>query len=176
MRLNLGCGTNIKKGYTNVDQYRNKGVDRVHDLNRFPYPFKDNSAELILLNNVLEHLKADFDKIMNEIKRILKPNGKVIIIVPHGKSNSAFDPFHHKTFRAYNFMEFHKKNVEKNEWYYGFKLKKLRLRYYKPLKKVLPFLYFFEYIINLNYKTTYYFEFTGFLWGINDIYVELMKK
>jgi hypothetical protein len=42
-KLHLGCGTNIKKDWINLDFVKLKGVEVVHDLNKFPYPFKDNT-------------------------------------------------------------------------------------------------------------------------------------
>ena len=54
MKLNLGCGSKILDGYTNVDKYDYFKADLVHDLETFPYPFKDNSVEEIIISHVLE--------------------------------------------------------------------------------------------------------------------------
>ena len=53
MKLNLGSGSKILKGYVNVDKFQYYNPDVVHDLEKFPYPFKDNSDE------ILEYLEAD---------------------------------------------------------------------------------------------------------------------
>jgi len=45
-------------------------------------PFKYNSFDVIVLNDVLEHIQSEIDTI-NEIFRILKPGGTLIITVPH---------------------------------------------------------------------------------------------
>ncbi|MFZ2072734.1 MAG: class I SAM-dependent methyltransferase [Minisyncoccia bacterium] len=45
------------------------------------YPFDKNSFDTVFLTDVIEHL-VDIDKTISEIKRILKPNGNVIIITP----------------------------------------------------------------------------------------------
>lgn len=43
-------------------------------------PLKDNSADCILLSDVFEHiLPKDTDKMMNELRRVLKPKGLLII-------------------------------------------------------------------------------------------------
>src|SRR6266568_4768533 len=81
-KLNLGCGVLKKEGYVNVDWDKNYNPDVVHNLNALPYPFKENSFELIEAFHVLEHLDKPFD-IMREFHRILKPGGRLIIKTPH---------------------------------------------------------------------------------------------
>lgn len=44
-------------------------------------PFKGNSFDTLLCFHVLEHLK-DANKAIKEIKRVLKPGGKLILVVP----------------------------------------------------------------------------------------------
>jgi len=81
-KLNLGSGEFKKKGYINLDYYSITKPDVKHDLNRLPYPFKDNQFELIEADHVLEHLDNPF-KVMKELHRISKNNGLIIIRVPH---------------------------------------------------------------------------------------------
>lgn len=86
IKLNLGCGSDIKKEYINSDIL---GGDVKWDLTIFPWPWPDNYADEILMFHVLEHL-PDTYKTINEIRRILKPNGKFIGQIPHCFSNLAF--------------------------------------------------------------------------------------
>lgn len=44
-------------------------------------PFKDNSYDIILCNHVLEHIPDD-TKAMEELYRVLKPNGMAILQIP----------------------------------------------------------------------------------------------
>ena len=82
----------------------------MHDLNVFPYPFNDNSAEEIILDNVLEHLE-DVIAVMEEVYRLAKPEALIRIKVPYFKSNSAFtDPTHRHFFTETSFKYFEEKN------------------------------------------------------------------
>jgi ubiquinone/menaquinone biosynthesis C-methylase UbiE len=81
-KLNLGAGELKKDGYINIDWNKLANPDVCHNLNVFPYPFSDNTFDLIEASHVLEHLDRPFD-VMKELHRILKPSGKLIINVPH---------------------------------------------------------------------------------------------
>lgn len=94
-RLHLGCGKDIREGYINVDYMDGEGVDKVHDLNTFPYPFKDNWFEEILMQDILEHLD-DTLKVLKELHRISKKGAKIHIRVPHCKSTQAWGDITHK--------------------------------------------------------------------------------
>lgn len=76
MKLNLGCGNDIRKGWINLDLYMHDGVDVSHDLNELPLPFDDNSFNVILCKNILEHII--YFPLMSELHRILKKGGKIL--------------------------------------------------------------------------------------------------
>ena len=93
-KLNFGCGTIIKKGWTNVDFQKAKGIDKSFDFTKYPYPFKENTFDEVLIDNVLEHL-SEPKKVMKEIWRICKKDAIVEIIVPYYNSYYAYaDPTH----------------------------------------------------------------------------------
>ena len=98
MKLNLGCGSKILDGYTNVDKYDYFKADLVHDLETFPYPFKDNSVEEIIISHVLEHIGQSpeiFLKIIKEFYRVCRHNSLIKIIVPHPRHDDFLsDPTH----------------------------------------------------------------------------------
>src|SRR3989338_1347229 len=97
-KLNFGCGDDIKKGYVNLDKSGLiKGVDVVHDLDKYPWPFPDNYFDEVYGRDALEHLR-DLVKAMKEIHRICKPNAKVRLIVPYWHSSEAFYPNHYYFF------------------------------------------------------------------------------
>jgi hypothetical protein len=98
MRLNLGCGFDIKEGYVNVDMDLHKGVDLLWDLENFPYPWDDDSVEEIRMHHILEHLGQTPDqyyRIWKEIYRICKKDAEIHIVVPHPRhADFLGDPSH----------------------------------------------------------------------------------
>ena len=98
MKLNLGCGSKIMDGFVNVDKFDYYEVDKVHDLEKFPYPFEDDSVNEILLSHVLEHIGQDpdiFNGILKEFYRICKNQAIIKIAVPHPRHDDFIsDPTH----------------------------------------------------------------------------------
>lgn len=100
VKLNLGSEGDPKKGWTNLNIRSGKNVDVVHDLNKFPYPFNDNHADVIYLSHVLEHLDEPI-KVLNELHRILSKGGLLLINVPHYAGNANWVDITHKRAFAY---------------------------------------------------------------------------
>ncbi len=80
--LNLGCGFVHKPGFINVDLFDCCRPDVRWDLNKFPYPWDDNSVDNIEMWHVLEHLE-DWWTVFLECTRILKMGGTLDIRVGH---------------------------------------------------------------------------------------------
>jgi len=141
-KLHLGCGNDIKKGFINLDSVKLPGVDIVHNLDKFPWPFKDNSFDYILSISTLEHLE-NLIKTMEEIHRICKNNAIIEIIVPHFSSMGAFkDPTHKHFFTYYSFNYF----IDKNNYNFYSKAR------FKILKRKIIYgklFFLFEWIANL---------------------------
>jgi SAM-dependent methyltransferase len=103
LKLDLGCGKAKVKDAIGVDKFLLPGVDIVTKLDKYPYPFSDNTFDEIYLNDVIEHL-PDTIQAMEEIYRISKPNAKVYIRTINWNSHyNAMDPTHIKTFNEHTF-------------------------------------------------------------------------
>jgi SAM-dependent methyltransferase len=107
--LNLGAGNKLMAGAVNHDIIKHrKEIDVTHDLNVMPWPWKDDSFDLINACSVFEHLRVNLAEVMNECWRILRPGGTVRIKVPWCKSEMAFsDPTHYWQFsiRTFDFFD-----------------------------------------------------------------------
>ena len=70
----------------------------MHDLEKFPYPFDENSVDQIYMSHVLEHIGGEssvFNLIMQELYRICKNNSIIDIFVPHPRNDDFLsDPTH----------------------------------------------------------------------------------
>lgn len=121
MKLNLGCGKDIKPGYINLDIV-DYGGNQIHDINRFPYPFKDNTFEEIYASHVLEHLD-NFNKTITELYRIAKPNCVIIVFAPFFLNTKYFgDPDHNIPFSIRTFDNYEYIGNRKLKFYEKWKL------------------------------------------------------
>ena len=97
VRLFFGCGhlDRRSEGYLNVDIRNWPHVDYVCDIS-LKLPFEDNFADEIFAESVLEHIRPSFKShavperchlrtisVLHEWRRVLKPNGLLIVKVPN---------------------------------------------------------------------------------------------
>ena len=75
-KINLGSGDDYKEGFINVDNSPHVKKDIEWNLNKYPYPFEDNSIDYIYAFGIIEHLD-NLKQLMEEMHRILKPNSKL---------------------------------------------------------------------------------------------------
>ena len=97
MRLDLGCGSAKQPGFIGMDIRKVKGVDIVHNAEKFPYPLPDNCCFQIVMSHLWEHIKPHLRiDLMNELWRIMEPDGQLFIASPYYQSQGAFqDPTHY---------------------------------------------------------------------------------
>jgi len=126
-KLNLGCGEDYKESYLNVDFHDHFKVDKVYNLNSFPYPFEDSYFDEIVAFHVLEHLNDPFT-VMKELHRIIKPGGKLHIKVPHF-SRGLTHPEHKAGFDV-TFPQYFNPNFTKSGYYgINFQIEFMKLNY-----------------------------------------------
>ena len=96
-RLNVGCGTDVRPGWVNLDVAPLPGVDVVHDLGELPLPFEDGRFDHVECQDVLEHL--DYPPLLGELHRVLRPGGTLSVRSPHFSSRAVYlDPTHRTAF------------------------------------------------------------------------------
>ena len=101
--LDIGCGKEKVPGAIGVDFNTSFSADVIHDLNLFPYPFKDEEFDKIHISNTLFLLENPI-KVMEEIFRICKPNGLVVVIQPYFRSSWSYvDPMVKNFATVYSF-------------------------------------------------------------------------
>lgn len=80
--LNIGCGENVHTDWVNIDVVGSLPGVIVHDVRR-GLPFPDSEFEACYSSHMLEHVtRSQARIIVDEIFRVLKPNGIVRLVVP----------------------------------------------------------------------------------------------
>lgn len=120
---------------------KQKGISFVEEISSL----ENNSLDVITMWHVLEHV-PDLELQIQELKRLLKPTGTLIVAVPNYKS---FDAEHYQTFWAaydvpIHFWHFSKKSIQV-----------LFERVDMKLEKVLPMKFdsFYVSLLSEKYKT-----------------------
>ncbi len=117
----------IKKGVSFADETQN---------------LQDHSFDVISMWHVLEHV-PDIENQIKELKRLLKPNGSIIIAVPNFKS---YDAMHYGSFWAAFDVPRHLWHFSKNA------IERLFLKEAIELKKVVPMKFDAFYVSLLSEK------------------------
>ncbi len=92
--LDLGCGSKKWPGAVGLDISSDTAADVVHDLEAFPYPLEDDSFDVVLMQDVIEHI-GDLYGLMGEVHRVARPAARVLLRTPHFSSLLAYgDPTH----------------------------------------------------------------------------------
>ena len=96
LKLNLGAGQRKFEDFLSVDSIKTAITDRVVDLFKFPWPWKNESVSDVYAAHFFEHVPKELrPKFMDEVWRILVPGGKAVFITPYWSSMRAIqDPTH----------------------------------------------------------------------------------
>lgn len=121
LKLDLACGQTPLDGFEGVDLWCKTAKHQV-DLQRYPWPWADNSVDEVFCSHYCEHIPMEYVdergdvttsalgkdalfKFFDELWRVLKPDAWATIIVPCARSNRGFqDPTHRRFFVAETFM------------------------------------------------------------------------
>lgn len=111
IKINLGAGEDQFEGFINVDLVDLPGIDVVHNLMEFPYPFETSSADEIRAVDLVEHLDHYTDDkrptiiaFIEECYRILRPGGVLYMQTPGWKAEFLWiDPTHVRGFDIQSF-------------------------------------------------------------------------
>jgi len=154
--LDVGCGTGDFLKFAQSNNWIVSGIEpnekarkisnqktnnSVFDIDQL-IKFKPNSFDIITLWHVLEHL-SDLNKNISIFKKLLKPNGRLIIAVPNFKSH---DAIYYKNFwAAYD--------VPRHLWHFSKKsISKLFEQKDMKVAKTLPLIYDAYYVSYLSEK------------------------
>lgn len=135
---------------------KQKGISFVDEISAL----ENNSLDVITMWHVLEHV-PDLQHQIQELKRLLKPTGTLIVAVPNFKS---FDANHYETFWAAYDVPIH---------FWHFSKKSIQLLFEKvdmKLEKILPMKFdsFYVSLLSEKYKTGKMNYFKAFFVGLRS--------
>jgi len=87
--LDLGCGRGKFPGAIGLEVRANSAADIRTDLDRLPWPLREGSFDLIVMRHVLEHMR-DVVATVEELHRLAKPGGRIVVETPHFSWVEAF--------------------------------------------------------------------------------------
>jgi len=171
LKLNLGCGKDIKNNYLNLDKVILKGVDIGADI-EISLPFSDNAFDEILCSHVVEHV-ADLLGLMRELYRITRADGTIKIIVPHFSFFGAYTDPTHKRFFGYHSFDYFTEDGDFNfysDLRFELRQKEIRFFWIKNKRRVIKS-HLISWFINL--WPLCYERFFCWILPANELYFEL---
>lgn len=92
VNLDIGCGPQKKPDCIGLDLVKYPCVDIVADC--LHLPFKESCIDEVFARSILEHFTTPY-QVLEEMYRVVSPNGNCYIIVPnYGTYSSESDPTH----------------------------------------------------------------------------------
>ena len=162
--IELGSGTTKKEGRLTVDKVDLPNVDIVTDIEDGLSFLPDRSVDEIHCRSVFEHIQ-NFENIIREIVRVLKPQGKAYIFVPHFSNPNYYSDYTHKRFFGlYTFYYFVKpENQLKRKvpvFYNDIRINIFyqKLKFRSSFKILRPFKKLFGWFVNMHPLLQAYYE------------------
>ena len=107
--LDIGCGRNKRPGALGIDSNPGAAADVRADVDRGGLPFRSGVFDACYLIHVIEHV-ADAIATLEEVHRVTRPGGAVIVETPHYTDFSSFcDPTHRRHLNSFSFRCFTEK-------------------------------------------------------------------
>ncbi|HUF37938.1 MAG TPA: methyltransferase domain-containing protein [Anaerolineales bacterium] len=170
MKLQVGCGRDVRIGYLNLDKIRLQGVEIVADLER-GLPFAAGCFTEIIAFNILEHVE-DLPAVMADLYRILTPDGSLHIKVPHFTHRGAFSDPTHKNFCTYDTFFYFTRDFSWN-YYFNFAFTSIHAKIIFPKGKQI-YNYLVEPVMN-RIPVIYELTFLRSLFPAHQVDVVLKK-
>lgn len=164
--LELGCGDHKKQSHAiGIDAIDYDCVDIVGDVFNVFEKIPDHSIAEIYSYHFFEHI-SDLSTLVQEIERVLIPNGKLIVVVPHFSNPYYYSDYTHKnSFGLYSFSYLAKDNLFSLKVPKYNKIPVLSLEAVDLIfKSPVPFYFryiikrFFQLLFNLNYYMKEFYE------------------
>jgi SAM-dependent methyltransferase len=118
VNLNVGCGYNHERGFTNIDKTPKVKPQIVFDLEDCAtrsFPFPTDSVDFVYASHVMEHIR-NIIPCVNEIWRVLKPGGYFLAVTPHiGNDHALSPPEHIRPFSELTWYCFDKRFYDRND-------------------------------------------------------------
>jgi predicted SAM-dependent methyltransferase len=110
-KLNIGAGGIKIEGFVTCDYDSLSNPDYVFDLETDPFPFENNSVEVVVAHHVLEHLGPGYFHCLQELYRVCKHGAFIDIRVPHHRHDYFYDdPTHRRPITPGGLLLFSKKH------------------------------------------------------------------
>ena len=174
--LDIGCGGrkyegNLGDEIIGLDLYKNPNVDVVWDLEKTPLPFKKNKFDVAVASHILEHIN-NFFPLIDELYRILKPQGILKVWVPHASDLAAFGHVGHVRYFTVNTFSHFTEGHQENQFVKArFKIRKIQLFFVRSFSRFKILNWIFYPFMNLNHK--FYEKMLSRLIPAVEMYVEL---
>lgn len=121
--LDAGCSFGYGTNYFSAHSEQTVGIEIEQEMvniakHRYPHinfvqgvldnlPFENNSFDTIVCTDVLEHVPAEIPA-LNELFRVLKPGGTLILTTPHKGLFTLLDPYNYGYYLRKNFAWLYK--------------------------------------------------------------------
>lgn len=110
MKINIGSGGVKIDGFVSCDYDPLANPDYCFNLEKDPFPFDDNSVEIVVAHHVLEHLGEGYFHCLKELYRVCKHGAILDVVVPFHRNDYFFnDPTHRRAITVDGLRLFSKK-------------------------------------------------------------------